>query len=329
MPALGRLRGKPSAPQEEVNADQQRGEVEVVVISASNLAAKDSNGSSDPYVRITCIEPTRSRKKTTTQKRMNLNPTWNERFFFADVAGNGRIVFDVFDADENGSDDLIGKVTIPLERLARNELSEANYEMIDGDIRLAVAFRPGKTGSTKGDVIDASLTPALLPGGPDGPQVVGRPFSDVQHDSDELLSEIRAIAEQLQRSAGRLFEDEDFAGPRSLFIEPKRVPDDFLDGGRKEVVMMRPREINPKMARARVRASERARAATRDRATGAVARAQQCMPPARMRTRCSSTRSRATCARSSRTISTRARLATATCSRRSRRSRRRSGSSRT
>lgn len=224
--------------------------MELVVISASNLAAKDSCGSSDPYVRISCVEPTRSRKKQTSVKPTTLNPTWNERFFFADVAGNGRIVVDVYDADQDGRDDLIGKVTIQLEQLARDQLLEESHEMIDGDIRLAVAYRPGKGGSAKGDAIEERAAPLLLPGGPDGPLVHSRKFSEWQGDGDDLLADVRAIAARLRQSEGRLFEDEDFAGPRALFVDPKRVPADFLDGGRKEVLMLRPKETDPKMVSA-------------------------------------------------------------------------------
>ncbi|KAJ1618259.1 hypothetical protein T492DRAFT_1093835 [Pavlovales sp. CCMP2436] len=230
-----------------MSREQERGEVEIAIISASNLAAKDSNGSSDPYVRVTCMEPTRSRKKTTSKKDMNLNPTWNERFFFADVAGNARIIVDVYDADEEGRDDLIGKVTISLDSLARNQLLDSVHEMIDGDIRLAIAFRPGKTVEARADELDASAAVSLYPGGPDGPLLGGMSFGEWVGDRDELLGEIRAISEQLRKSKGREFEDEDFSGPRSLFIDPKHVAEDFLRAGQKQTVMLRPREINGKM----------------------------------------------------------------------------------
>lgn len=98
----------------------------------------------------------------------------------ADVAGNGIIVVDVWDADEDGSDDLIGKVTIPLDRLPVHDLVEATHEMIDGDIRLAVAYRPGV--GSKADDGDAGVEEAgpLFPGGPDGPRLAGESFGALQ-----------------------------------------------------------------------------------------------------------------------------------------------------
>ena len=51
------------------------------IISASDLAAKDMSGTSDPYVKVMLL-PDKKRKLTTNIKRKNLNPRWNETFAF-------------------------------------------------------------------------------------------------------------------------------------------------------------------------------------------------------------------------------------------------------
>jgi len=51
------------------------------IVSASELAAKDLSGTSDPYVRVMLL-PDKKRKLTTNIKRKNLNPRWNETFAF-------------------------------------------------------------------------------------------------------------------------------------------------------------------------------------------------------------------------------------------------------
>lgn len=69
------------------------------VINACDLAAKDISGTSDPYVKVmlpctmsssmsrsqgvkVMLLPDKKRKMTTNIKRKNLNPRWNEQFAF-------------------------------------------------------------------------------------------------------------------------------------------------------------------------------------------------------------------------------------------------------
>lgn len=51
------------------------------IMNATNLAAKDISGTSDPYVKVMLL-PDKKRKLTTNIKRRNLNPRWNEQFAF-------------------------------------------------------------------------------------------------------------------------------------------------------------------------------------------------------------------------------------------------------
>ena len=49
-----------------------------------DLAAKDSNGLSDPYVRVTLL-PDKKHRLETKIKRRTLNPRWNETFYFEGI----------------------------------------------------------------------------------------------------------------------------------------------------------------------------------------------------------------------------------------------------
>ncbi|KAJ1268986.1 hypothetical protein BS78_07G175300 [Paspalum vaginatum] len=92
----------------------------VRVIEARNLRAMDSNGFSDPYVKL---QLGKQRFKTKVIK-MNLNPTWDQEFSF--LVGDVRDVlkFDVYDEDILRMDDFLGQVRVPLEDvLAADDLS--------------------------------------------------------------------------------------------------------------------------------------------------------------------------------------------------------------
>ncbi|PUZ52016.1 hypothetical protein GQ55_6G236900 [Panicum hallii var. hallii] len=92
----------------------------VRVIEARNLRAMDSNGFSDPYVKL---QLGKQRFKTKVIK-MNLNPTWDQEFSF--LVGDVRDVLklDVYDEDILRMDDFLGQLRVPLEDvLAAEDLS--------------------------------------------------------------------------------------------------------------------------------------------------------------------------------------------------------------
>ena len=52
-----------------------------ILSQGKDLAARDANGLSDPYVRVTLL-PDEKHKLETKIKRRTLNPKWNETFYF-------------------------------------------------------------------------------------------------------------------------------------------------------------------------------------------------------------------------------------------------------
>ncbi|XP_071829284.1 synaptotagmin-7-like isoform X4 [Apostichopus japonicus] len=91
--------------------------LEVRVIKAQALPAKDFSGTSDPFVKILLL-PDKKTKLETQVKRKNLNPVWNETFLFQDypyAKVQERILhMQVLDYDRFSRNDPIGEVNQPL-----------------------------------------------------------------------------------------------------------------------------------------------------------------------------------------------------------------------
>jgi len=87
------------------------------IIQGKDLAARDANGFSDPYVRITLLPDKKHRLETKT-KRKTLNPKWNETFYFEGFPLNklqSRVLhLHVYDYDRFSRDDSIGEIFLPL-----------------------------------------------------------------------------------------------------------------------------------------------------------------------------------------------------------------------
>lgn len=92
----------------------------VRVIEARNLRAMDSNGFSDPYVKL---QLGKQRFKTKVIK-MNLNPTWDQEFSFLVGDIKDVLKLDVYDEDILQMDDFLGHLRVPLEDvLSADDLS--------------------------------------------------------------------------------------------------------------------------------------------------------------------------------------------------------------
>ncbi|KAN0033820.1 hypothetical protein ACTFIV_000294 [Dictyostelium citrinum] len=93
-----------------------KGRLKVRIISAGNLVAADIGGTSDPYVKIksSCLK---SFKATRIVDKC-LNPVWEETLAVEiDCVERELLMFDVYDHDVVGCDDLLGYVGIDVSKL--------------------------------------------------------------------------------------------------------------------------------------------------------------------------------------------------------------------
>lgn len=85
--------------------------VEIWVKGGSNLAKKDWNGKSDPYVLVYLDDVLLMQTKVVWA---NLNPVWNEKWGVTLKKHHTELKFVVMDKDNLSKDDLIGKATVEL-----------------------------------------------------------------------------------------------------------------------------------------------------------------------------------------------------------------------
>ena len=93
-----------------------KGRLEVHVISARDLMAKDRGGTSDPYV---LLELGKEKHRTKTIKK-TLNPSWDETFDFPGTLGElvaKPLTFKLYDQDTGTMNDPLGEIAFPIDGL--------------------------------------------------------------------------------------------------------------------------------------------------------------------------------------------------------------------
>ncbi|CAD5126098.1 DgyrCDS14269 [Dimorphilus gyrociliatus] len=125
------------------------------VMRATGLPAKDFTGTSDPYVKVLLL-PDKKTKLQTNIKRKNLNPHWNESFAFEGFPfqkiQNRILYMQVLDYDRFSRDDPIGEIALPLAdvNLAEGKTMWKNLQPCKGhsgrlgELLLSLCYQPAQ-----------------------------------------------------------------------------------------------------------------------------------------------------------------------------------------
>ena len=105
--------------------------LKVGVLRARDLLAKDRNGKSDPYVRLSIGNDLVHAKRTEVRKK-TLSPTWMQEFQFQITTSSRRdaLMLECFDKDLFGTDDSLGRATIALDSLVPDREVREWYPLV-------------------------------------------------------------------------------------------------------------------------------------------------------------------------------------------------------
>jgi len=114
------------------------GKLTLQLLNGQNLAAKDSNGFSDPYCEFCLLDGKGNKivqsKKTSKVIKKSLNPEWNEMFQFVVDQNVAAIEVTCWDEDLIGSHDFLGMF----------KMSAADMVNKKGENTFTLEKRPGK-----------------------------------------------------------------------------------------------------------------------------------------------------------------------------------------
>merc|ERR1711862_611494 len=94
------------------------GTLKLTIHGGIRLKAMDTNGLSDPYVKVTMS----GQEERTLTVRNNLNPVWDHDSLMVVYSMDDFIQFSVFDEDSFSTDDLIGECTYTLSQVEQNKM---------------------------------------------------------------------------------------------------------------------------------------------------------------------------------------------------------------
>ncbi|XP_061656186.1 rabphilin-3A isoform X2 [Phyllopteryx taeniolatus] len=111
--------------------EQERHQLQCCVIKAKGLKPMDSNGLSDPYVKLHLLPgASKSNKLRTKTLKNTLNPTWNETLVYHGITdeemSRKTLRLSVSDEDKFGHNDFIGETRVALKRLKFNQKKKFN-----------------------------------------------------------------------------------------------------------------------------------------------------------------------------------------------------------
>ncbi|KAH7297130.1 hypothetical protein KP509_26G055000 [Ceratopteris richardii] len=119
------------------------GVLDVHLIEAHGLLDSDALGKSDPYVVIYCHKDIQRSRVI----ERSLNPVWNEHFRFNVNNEVTEVLIKLFDKDDMRSDDPLGNVVIPLDKVfADGETAPMKYKVLgskgqpQGEVSVALKF---------------------------------------------------------------------------------------------------------------------------------------------------------------------------------------------
>ncbi|XP_073803184.1 protein piccolo isoform X4 [Danio rerio] len=108
----------------QINYDKQLGNLIVHVLQARNLAPRDNNGYSDPFVKVYLL-PGRGaeNKRRSKHVQKTLNPEWNQTVIYKNIhleqLRKKTLEVSVWDYDKSSANDFLGEVLIDLSNTAQ------------------------------------------------------------------------------------------------------------------------------------------------------------------------------------------------------------------